>query len=323
MFSALLYVSLAVSLHAQGLSQAQLFRGEVVGGESRGLFTGALSVEVYDTSTHLLVERAPVSPTGTFEFRYQGASPDFELKVVNQRGEVLRHDRLARSNSNVPLRLALPIRQPERPVSGIVSLRRLQHKPSRQARKEYDRAQRDLERRDIESAISHLRAATRLDPEFMEAYNNLGSRLLHLNRLNEAVDALERAAALDPAEPRPLVNLAIAQLHLGRHADAERTARAAAALPRDTRHAEYIVGLSLLAQKKALPESLALLERSCDEIPHAHVAAGQILISQGRLREAEVHLTRYLETNPAGQPRQMVESWLATLRAHKQQPVGN
>lgn len=313
---------LLVLLSAAGLASAQIpyqfFRGEVYDASIRGgILAGNLSVEVHDPATHLVIERAPVSPSGTFEFRYAGKAPDLDLRLVNERGEILRSERIVRPEPGLPLRLSLNEKRPTRPPSGIVSLRGLQHQPLKAARKEYDRAQRAFTHHDLESAALHLRNATRIDPQFLEAYNNLGARLLELHRHAEAAEALEHAVALDPAESRPMVNLAIVQLHLGKFTDAERTARAASKLQRDTHHAEYVLGLSLLAQKKNLPESLSLLERACDELPHALVAAGQILMFQGRMKEAEDHFVRYLATNPTGQPRQLAETWLASVRTGK------
>ncbi len=50
----------------------------------------------------------------------------------------------------------------------------------------------------VEPAAAQFRSAVRLDPEYVEAWNNLGSMLAELGRLSEAAGAFRRALALVP-----------------------------------------------------------------------------------------------------------------------------
>lgn len=311
-----------VTLSAQ--FTATLHRGEIVGGEGRGVAEGRLQVEIYDSSSHTIIDRVPVTSGGSFEFRAQSSpsSSAYDVRVVNQNGDVLRQERFVSGFSNsVPLRLTLS-NQPvaARPAAGSVSVGRLRHKPLKKAMKEYDRG---LKSRDSAEAIAHLRKAAELDPEFVEAWNNLGTRLIQLGLPAEAESVLRRATQVDPADTRPISNLAIALLHQGKHAEAEQTARQVMRMQRESRHAEYLLGLSLLAQKKNLSEAQAVLERACEELPHARMALSQILTLQGRYADAEAQLTQFLGTSPAPHYRQTVEKWLTALRAQKNTAVAN
>jgi cytochrome c-type biogenesis protein CcmH/NrfG len=66
------------------------------------------------------------------------------------------------------------------------------------------------------------RRATQADPEYAEAYSNLGSALIGARRLPEAIRALETSLALDPNSPDTHNNLGIALAPSGRMAEAAR-----------------------------------------------------------------------------------------------------
>ncbi len=299
----------------------QVLRGEVVGGDPKTYMEGRLQVEVYDSASHMVLDRVPVAPNGSFEFRTQSQSNGggLDIRLVNQRGDVLRQERYISTMATPgPLRLSLASSRPsERPSGEVVSVGRLSHKPTKKAFKLFRQAEKANDQRRFEEAVRLLEEAVKADPEFMEAYNSLGNRLLQLKRLPAAVQAFQKAIEIDPADSKPYSNLAITQMHLGQYVEAERTARRAAQMQRNTRHADYIVGLSLVAQKKNLPEALSLLERSAGELPHAHMAAGQILVHMGRLDEAAVHLETYLKSTADGPSHRVVEQWMQFIRSRK------
>ena len=91
-----------------------------------------------------------------------------------------------------------------------------------------------------------------LDPEFMEALNNLGTKYIRMGRPAEAAELFQRATALDPSLPQLHVNLAVALLHLRRPAEAEQEVRKALTGQTDGNPmAKKILGISLAAQGKA------------------------------------------------------------------------
>jgi Tfp pilus assembly protein PilF len=63
---------------------------------------------------------------------------------------------------------------------------------------------------DYQAAIRECRTAIQIDPEFGNPYNDIGSYLIKLGRLDDAIPWLRRAMAARRYEPRhyPYVNLA-------------------------------------------------------------------------------------------------------------------
>jgi tetratricopeptide (TPR) repeat protein len=65
----------------------------------------------------------------------------------------------------------------------------------------------DLEERDADAALAHLREAVRLAPTLPRAWHALGNALREVDALAEADDAFQRAIALDPGNATLWVNL--------------------------------------------------------------------------------------------------------------------
>ena len=68
-----------------------------------------------------------------------------------------------------------------------------------------------------EEAIEQCKIAIRLDPEFGNPYNDIGSYLIHLGRVDQAIPWLEMAKKAPRYEPRhfPYLNLYRVYLKLG------------------------------------------------------------------------------------------------------------
>jgi tetratricopeptide (TPR) repeat protein len=287
-------------------------RGEVVA--NSGAVPNQLTAEIYDPASHRIVERSPVSATGGFVLHNAPrGGTGYEVRIVDRQGGVLRQEHIS---GPMPGNLTIRVKGEgaERPSGEVVSVGRLRHKPSRRARKEYEKAEKASRQGDAEASLRHLREATRLDPEYLEAFNNLGTRLLNLGRPAEAADAFRKAAALDPAESKPYTNLAIALLHLNQPEEAERAARGALRLHRESRHAEYVLGLSLATTRRNIPEALTLLRSASNEWPHARLVAAHLLTRTGRLEEARRELALVLESG-APQHQATARQWMERIAA--------
>jgi Tfp pilus assembly protein PilF len=97
-------------------------------------------------------------------------------------------------------------------ASGTISVRELSI-PGK-ARKEYDRAQKALNKRDIESAIGHLEKAVEIAPNFVSAWNNLGTIAYQTARYQDAENYFRTALRYEPGAFTPVVNLGGALLSL-------------------------------------------------------------------------------------------------------------
>lgn len=72
---------------------------------------------------------------------------------------------------------------------------------------EYAEAQKDLAKRDVESAEKHLEESVKLAPQFASAWNNLGTIAYQTARYPRAEQCFREALAQDPTAYEPLVNL--------------------------------------------------------------------------------------------------------------------
>jgi tetratricopeptide (TPR) repeat protein len=73
--------------------------------------------------------------------------------------------------------------------------------------REFQDAQKDLAKRDVDSAVKHLEQAVELAPEFSNAWNNLGTIAYQTQNYKRAEECFREALAADPSAYEPLVNL--------------------------------------------------------------------------------------------------------------------
>jgi tetratricopeptide (TPR) repeat protein len=101
---------------------------------------------------------------------------------------------------------------------GTVSVREL--KVPGAARSEYDKAQTRLSRRDVDGAIKYLLRAVEIAPQFVEAWNNLGTIAYRSGEYDKAEKYFREALQHDPGSFWPVVNLGGTLLSLRRYEDA-------------------------------------------------------------------------------------------------------
>jgi tetratricopeptide (TPR) repeat protein len=240
-------------------------KGEI---ETAGSLHG-YTVQLYDVSRHATLATSDIRADGGFEYNSLPAGSYF-VTVANERGDEVYHGSVnVGGPAMAPLVIQLPRTQPATPVSGMISVRQLQHAPSRKAFQAMVQAQRFSEAGDFAKAAASLEKAVVLSPDFADAHGNLGAQYLHLGRYAEAIGETERAIELDgPSTPR-LCNLAFAQLHLGQDAEALGSVRAALRLKADDAHAHYIMGVILFLNHAPMDEVRAHLETAGRTLPGA------------------------------------------------------
>ena len=187
-----------------GLSNNSL-RGEVVC--QPPLSPTELLVELVDSTKHVAIDRTPLSPTGSFEFRHI-PNGSVEVRVINFHGDVLKREWVHQENLAWPLSIHVG-RPAQRPVSGLVTPYRLRHKVPKKAMAEFVKAARAIGEERFEPALRHLRKAIEIDPGFVEAYNNLGVRLAKEGKMQDAAEQFLAASKLDPHSKVARENLRI------------------------------------------------------------------------------------------------------------------
>ncbi len=262
---------LIVSFQAVSLS-AQTPRTVPVHGEvttaSGVLPSQMLFIEVLELGHRSVNERVSVSANGTFDTPAVAVG-NYEFRVVDASGSVLASETVVVGDYGTNVSLRLPDQTQKGQSGGVVSLSSLQHKVPKKARRELEKAEFVMKTGSLEDSVKHLQAAIAIDPEYLEAYNNLGCRLIRLERPQEAVQALQKATELDPKAPFPLANLSAALLMARDIPGAESAARRALSVDPSSTRAHYLLGLSLISEKKFTPEATQNMRLAAEEFPRA------------------------------------------------------
>jgi tetratricopeptide (TPR) repeat protein len=274
--------------------------------------------------SHLVVEldsaigshggfRSDVAQQGSFTFMSvpQG---QYILKVMDFYGTVIHREFVEVNQMVGGITVRLPEMKRETGRGGTVSVQRLMHKIPKEARKEFERAEKAAGKGDNAQSIAHLKKAVQIDPEYFEAYVNLGVRYLREENADEALRSFEQALKIDESNSIAYSNTASALLLLDRFGDAEKAARRSLEIDPGNPRARYMLGLALIQQQKSLPEAVENLQRVCDSFPYARVAVAHVFAKQGKTDEAKGELNAYLKS---GRPenRDQVKTFLANLNA--------
>ncbi len=271
-----------------------------------------LTIELQDMSNRIGSERVSVDSGGSFELRGMEEG-HYMLTVSNQRGEVLRREPVSLRGQDPSFSVRIDRAPVQKPVSGPISLAQLRHRVPGKAQKEYERSQSKLLRGDLAGSAECLEKAIALDPEYLEAHNNLGSRYMGMGEIPKALARFRRAAELDPNAQMVQVNLAVALLQSNLLADAESAARGALRMSGTDVKAHYILGLSMYAQRKYTEETAESLERASKELPTAKLPQATQFARSGKRAAAQAMLTKYLE-GPAVEKRAEAERLLSALQ---------
>lgn len=113
------------------------------------------------------------------------------------------------------------------PITGVVSLRELQHPIPRKALREAYQAQELARANKIPKAIAKLEDAIRIAPRYRDAHVNLGVQYARVGRTTDARAELKKALEIGPPASAIYFDLALASLALDQPSDAEAFARKA------------------------------------------------------------------------------------------------
>lgn len=268
-FSLVVVVSLSAPLSAAAHST---LRGEVTS-ESPIRFQD-LTIELQSATG--IPERTALSMDGKFEFR-EVEMGQYRLRVVTLHGDAIREDYINIGSGYETLTIRLRGNESSMPSTGVVSARRLSHKPNKQAVKEYREATKAAGKGDRSNARAHLERSVALDPEYFEAQYSLGGERIMAGDPNGAMEAYDKALEIDPSSAPALVSRGIVLLHLHKAEEAEGTARKALELSgADNVPAHYVLGLSMAARGKNLVEALEHLKISAPRFAQARHAVALV-----------------------------------------------
>ena len=292
-------------------SSPVIVRGEIVSGmPAAGPITVELSGNGVSPSESVLV-----NPDNTFEFH--SATPGVhELRVIGNSGQILHQENVNIGSAVQTISLHLP--EPpnaNRSAGSVISLQQLRHKVPPAATKAFDKGEQAIAKGDLLQARSSFEEAVSIDPEYADAYNELGGVEAGLKQLPEAAAEFQKAIDLVPEHPMALPNLSIILAKMQRLHEAGQVAkRALRVVPADGRM-HYILATSMLAEDGPIDQVIEEYERSASTVRVAHVVAAELLEQQGRSQEAIQHLETYLATaGPDDALRAKAEARLAALK---------
>ncbi len=198
---------------------------------------------------------------------------------------------------------------------GVVAVADL--KVPKQARKEFDKGNREATRKNWTAALEDFQAAIRDYPPYARAYNNLGFVLVQVGDVAGARAAFQKAIEVNDHYAHAYVNLGHLLYNLGDYAGAESAMSKAVAV--DPRNLEALMGLASAqlslgeyAQSADNALKVETLEQvSCDpqcpsgpeaggHHPASHFIAGKALALSHKVREAAEQFKRYLSESPDG-----------------------
>ena len=168
----------------------------------------------------------------------------YRLGALPGAGDDPAWEEFHRIDPNGPtLMSAQPERPAAQPITGVVSLRQLQHRPQMKAVRDLLEAQRYSKDLNAAKAIEKLEQAIQIDPWFREAHMNLGVQYARTQRYDEALGQFYSALAIGSPDALVYSNLAWGYVALGDLRQAEELARKAVALDPNNPPARSLIEL--------------------------------------------------------------------------------
>jgi len=184
-------------------------------------FTGAVAVVFLESAFSPFAMRSFADRSGQFKFK--NVSPGTYNLVIHvpRRAELRKTIEVGPSLADSKNKITLAFQLEPGSISEDAHLiSTAQLSLPAEAKKQYWKAQDRLEKRDVEGAIAELKKAVRIAPQFVEAWNFLGTIAYTSRRYRDAETYFRQALEQDADAYSPLVNLGGALLSLGRFDEA-------------------------------------------------------------------------------------------------------
>lgn len=262
-------LALFVCLALGAAARAQFPKTFHVRGEIANFPAGeTISVELRPINRAAPMLREIAANDGSFELRDVEADT-YEVNVVSSRGFSLRREIVHLDSFANRFTIQLPKAAPPAAGGGTISMKRLTFRPSKEARKVYRKAQSEAEHKRIREAIGLLRQAVAMEPEWAEAFNNLGVQYYRAADVPGAFAALARAHEIDPDSPEIGSNYAVVLIPMDRAPEAEALIRRIILRSGETPKGRFVLGMALAAQGIKKEEARALLTEASGQFPSA------------------------------------------------------
>ncbi len=187
----------------------------------------------------------------------------------------------------------------------------------RPAEKEWERAQKRLNKRDVEGAIEHLERAVEIAPHYVVAWNNLGTIAYQSGRYEDAAKYFRTALEHEPGAYSPVVNLGGALLSLGEYREALQYNEYAVKMRPDEALPNSQLGLNwhyLGDQEKAIKFLTSAKRIDPNHFSHPQMTLAKIHALRGDAENAVREMKDFLERHPDSPRAEVVRGWLEQIR---------
>jgi tetratricopeptide (TPR) repeat protein len=252
--------------------EAPVVKGEI---ENNQPIVNGYTIELYDLGRHSTMSTSEIRTNGEFEFR-QILYGSYLVTVTNAQGETVYQGNFNVGGSAEPFIIRLPNDEKPRPGSGTISVKQLQHPPTRRAYEALFAAQRFAEAGENGKAVESIERAIAISPDYADAWVNLGARHIGMGRYREAIVETRHAIELAGPSSLTLCNIAFAESLLGSQAEAKQSAEEALRLKPDDAHAHYVLGLVLYLSHGSNEEAVRHLQLAAPTILGARETLAKI-----------------------------------------------
>jgi len=248
-------------------------------------------------------------PAGTYVLMVDGLQRTVEVgpSLADSKGRV-----------NVTIDLRNIEREPSLGSGSRVSVRELSI--SKEARHEFEDAEKALGRRDVSAAVAHLKRAVELAPRFSAAWNHLGTIAYQTGQYKEAEADFRKGLEAEPDAYAPLVNLGGVLINLAKWDEAlECNRRAVLKGPHDALANSQLGMAYFYSGDLGLAEKYLLAAKQIDpaHFSHPQMLLAEIHVRRNELEAAAGELLDLLEWHPDLPNASEIKAEIARLRAGK------
>jgi tetratricopeptide (TPR) repeat protein len=269
-----------------------------------------LIVILSETLTRKSIDRAFVGSDGAFEFR-NVAPGSYTAELTAVGGDSIQQVMVNLNTAGDRIEIRLPARE-NRPASGTVSLRELQHPLTAKSKKIFETAQKASAKGQYLREVEILQTALNDAAAVPWARMNIGVAYLRAGEAALAVPELQEATRLMPDDAVARTNFAYSLLLTKRFDAAEVECRWALQLDRNNSKARWVMGSILLSKGSHVEEAVEDLRFASREIPKAKIILAQFYERSGQ-KDAAVRELREFLPQASSQDRATVERWLSNL----------
>ena len=246
---------------------------------------------------------------GYYEVQVETSGADYQ--VVSQSVQVLRGPTM------ITMSLKDAASAGGRAPVPAISIGELDAKVPKEAKKEFQLASKAAQEDKSDEAITHLRRALKIYPNFVMARSDLGAQLLAQGKLDEAAEELRQAIQVDDKAFNPKLNLGIVLVEEQSFAEAVDILNRALALNSSSPSVRLYLGLAEMGTgnlddaEKQLKTAYSL-GGSTYSMALFHL--GQLYINKGERERALQTFETYLQASPGAPNADQVRKLIAMLR---------